>query len=99
MRRLAPRPIALALDDLRTEWEPDTLLAAVQRVWPSAVGQVIAEAAEPTAERAGVVTISCAASVWAQELDLMAPAIVERLNEALPSATVERLRCVAIPVG
>ncbi|MDQ6803792.1 MAG: DUF721 domain-containing protein [Actinomycetota bacterium] len=99
MRRLAPRPIALALDDLRTEWEPDTLLAAVQRVWPSAVGQTIAEAAKPTAARGGVVTLSCTAAVWAQELDLMAPAIIERLNEALPSGGIERLRCVAIPVG
>jgi predicted nucleic acid-binding Zn ribbon protein len=99
MRRLAPRPIALALDDLRTEWEPDTLLAAVQRVWPATVGQMIAEAAQPTAERGGVVTVSCTAAVWAQELDLMAPNILQRLNEALPSGAVERLRCVAVPAG
>jgi hypothetical protein len=42
MRRLAPRPIALALDDLRGQWEPDTLLAEVQRVWASTVGETIA---------------------------------------------------------
>lgn len=99
MRRLGPRPIGLALDDLRAEWEPDTLLARVQRVWPSAVGETIAEAAQPTAERGGVLTVSCTASVWAQELDLMGPAIVERLNEALPGGVVARLRCVAVPAG
>lgn len=97
MRRLAPRPIALALDGLRAEWEPDTLLAAIQRVWAATVGATIAAAARPTAERGGVLTVACTASVWAQELDLMAPAIVERLNAALPDGGVERLRCVALP--
>jgi predicted nucleic acid-binding Zn ribbon protein len=99
VRRLAPRPIAIALDGLRTEWEPDTLLARVQRVWPSAVGQTIAEAAQPTAERGGVLTVSCTAAVWAQELDLMALTILERLNHALPSGGIERLRCVAVSAG
>ncbi|MDQ6775436.1 MAG: DUF721 domain-containing protein [Actinomycetota bacterium] len=99
MRRLAPRPIGLALDGLRAEWEPDTLLAAVQRVWTATVGETIAEAGQPIAERGGVLTVSCSASVWAQELDLMAPAILERLNEALPSGGLDRLRCVAVPTG
>jgi predicted nucleic acid-binding Zn ribbon protein len=99
MRRLAPRPIALALDRVRAEWEPDTLLAAVQRVWLSTVGQTIAEAAQPTSERSGVLTVACTAAVWAQELDLMGPTIIERLNEALPSGGISRLRCVAVAVG
>ena len=97
MRRLAPRPIGLALEELRAEWEPDTRLAAVQRVWPSAVGQTIAEAAQPTAERGGVLPVSCAAAVWAQELDLMGPTILERLNQALHNGGIDRLRCVAVP--
>jgi predicted nucleic acid-binding Zn ribbon protein len=97
MRRLAPRPIGLALEALRAEWEPDTLLAEVQRVWAAAVGQTIAEAARPTAERGGVLTVACVAAVWAQELDLMGPAILDRLNEALQTGAVERLRCVAVP--
>ncbi|HWF50873.1 MAG TPA: DUF721 domain-containing protein [Solirubrobacteraceae bacterium] len=96
MRRLGPRPIGLALDGMRAQWEPDTLLAAVQRVWPSAVGETIAEAAQPTAERGGVLTVSCAAAVWAQELDLMGPTILERLNQELPSGGINRLRCVAV---
>jgi predicted nucleic acid-binding Zn ribbon protein len=99
VRRLAPRPIGLALDGMRAEWEPDTLLAAIQRVWSATVGETIAEAAQPTTERGGVVTVSCSASVWAQELDLIGPTIVERLNAALTSGAVERLRCVAVPAG
>ena len=50
------------------------------------------------AERGGVLTVSCSASVWAHELDLMAPAILERLNELLRDQRITRLRCVAVPV-
>jgi predicted nucleic acid-binding Zn ribbon protein len=96
--RRAPRPLSLSLDHIRDELEPDSLLAAVQRAWPGAVGAAIAGEASPTAERGGVLTVSCSASVWAQELDLMAPAIIERLNSRLRSGRVSRLRCVALPV-
>ena len=95
--RRSPRPLSIALDEIRDELEPDSLLAEVQRVWQGAVGMAIAGEAQPSAERGGVVTVSCSASVWAQELDLMAPAILERLNSALRSGRVSRLRCVALP--
>lgn len=95
--RRSPRPMALALDQIRDELAPESLLADVQRAWRSAVGPTIAQEAQPTAERAGVVTVSCSASVWAQELDLMAPTILERLNRLLASGHVSRLRCVALP--
>ena len=95
--RRSPRPLSIALDEIRDELEPDSLLAEVQRAWQGAVGTAIAGEAQPSAERGGVVTVSCSASVWAQELDLMAPAILERLNSALRSGRVSRLRCVALP--
>ena len=95
--RRSPRPLALALDPIRDDLEPESLLADVQRTWRVAVGVAIAGEAQPTAERGGVVTVSCSASVWAQELDLMAPAILERLNGLLRSGRVSRLRCVATP--
>ena len=95
--RRSPRRLGLAVDGLRDELAPATLLGEVQQVWPDAVGAAIAAEAQPTAERGGVLTISCSASVWAQELDLMGPAIVERLNAALERGAVTRLRCVAMP--
>jgi predicted nucleic acid-binding Zn ribbon protein len=95
--RRSPRPMALALDQIRDELAPESLLADVQRAWRTAVGQTIAQEAQPTAERGGVVTVSCSASVWAQELDLMAPTILERLNTLLDAGQVTRLRCVALP--
>jgi predicted nucleic acid-binding Zn ribbon protein len=95
--RRGPRRLAGALETLAGELAPQTLLAEVQRAWPEAVGSSIAAQARPTAERRGVLTISCAASVWAQELDLMAPDILARLNERLGGAQIARLRCVALP--
>ena len=95
--RRSPRSVALALDHVRDELAPETLLADVQRAWPAAVGPAIAQEAEPTAERGGVLTVSCSASVWAQELELMAPAILERLGQIVGPGRVSRLRCVALP--
>ena len=97
--RRAPRPLAEAFAALTDELAPATLLAEVQRAWPAAVGEMIARAASPTAERGGVVTVSCEASVWAQELDLMGPQVVARLNARLKGDPVRRLRCVAVGHG
>jgi predicted nucleic acid-binding Zn ribbon protein len=95
--RRAPRPLGLAIERIQEELAPDTLLARVQSAWREAVGDAIAAQATPTAERGGVLTVSCSASVWAQELDLMSAAILERLNERLGGARITRLRCVATP--
>ncbi len=97
--RRSPRPARLALELARDQWAPETLLAEVQRIWSDAVGPAISAEATPASERAGVLTVSCSASVWAQELDLMAPAILKRLNAALRGGHVQRLRCVAVPLS
>ncbi len=94
--RSSPRSMQTALTALADDLAPETLLGTIQRAWPAVVGPSIAAQAQPTAERGGVVTVSCAASVWAQELDLMAPQILTRLNQVLPSGGVLRLRCVAV---
>jgi predicted nucleic acid-binding Zn ribbon protein len=67
----------------------------VQRVWSDVVGDVIAAEARPTGERAGVVTVTCRAAVWAQELTLMGPDLVARINAELGEDAVRSLRCVA----
>ncbi len=94
--RRSPRRVANALDVIVEQLAPATLLADVQRAWPDAVGESIAAQAQPTGERGGAITISCSASVWAQELDLMSPQIIERLNARLRRGRVERLRCVSV---
>jgi predicted nucleic acid-binding Zn ribbon protein len=97
VRRRGPRPLGVALDALTAELEPPTLLAAVQRVWARAAGETFAAHAQPDRERAGVITVACSSSVYAQELDLLSERVVERLNEALGRPAVTALRAQARP--
>ena len=91
--RIAPRPLSTALRSLTATLAPATTLARVQEVWEQTAGAAIAAAAKPTAERGGVLTVTCAAAVWAQELDLMAGEIVQNLNAALGEDAIRELRC------
>lgn len=93
--RRAPRPLAGPVRALADGLAPATGLAGVQRVWETAVGSVIAEQAQPVAERGGEVTVRCRSAVWAQEVELMGPALVAALNEALGAERVRSVRCTA----
>src|SRR5712691_7130755 len=84
-RRRAPRPLSGAVEAALQHAEPATLLAAVQRAWPGAVGEAIAREANPVGERDGVVTVACRSATWAQELDLLADQILARLSSELPN--------------
>jgi predicted nucleic acid-binding Zn ribbon protein len=91
--RKAPRPLSAALEDLNSTLAPASTLARVQELWERTTGPAIAAAALPTAERDGVLTVRCAAAVWAQELDLMAVDLLPRLNSALGGEVIHELRC------
>jgi predicted nucleic acid-binding Zn ribbon protein len=97
MRRREPRPAAGAIAALADRLAPATTLAEVQRVWPQVVGDLVAAQAGPTAERDGVLTVTCSSAVWAQELDLMGPDLAGRLNTALGGSAVRALRCSCAP--
>jgi predicted nucleic acid-binding Zn ribbon protein len=93
MRNASPRLLSTALEDLTATLAPTTTLARVQAVWEGAAGPAIAAAARPTGERDGVLTITCAAATWAQELNLMASQLIPRLNAALEREAIQELRC------
>ena len=93
MSRPAPRPVAAILRELTAALAPASTLAHAQQAWERAVGPAIAAAARPTAERDGVLTVSCDAAVWAQELDLMACELIARLNATLGGERIRELRC------
>jgi predicted nucleic acid-binding Zn ribbon protein len=97
--RRVPRRAGGAVAALVEGLAPASGLGALQRAWPGAVGDVVAAQAHPSAERNGVVTVTCSSSVWAQELTLMAPELVARLNAALGGEMVRELRCRAAPAG
>ena len=97
--RRAPRSLASSLEALADELAPQTLLGDVQRIWVAAVGEELARQSSATAERGGVLTVSCADAMWAQELDLMSVQILSELNARLGSGALRRLRCVAVGRG
>lgn len=93
MRR-SPRPLSLSLERLREQLAPAGTLARVQAVWEQAVGESVAAHARPTAERDGVLTVLCSASVWASELTMISVDVLEKVNAALDGqATLRELRC------
>jgi predicted nucleic acid-binding Zn ribbon protein len=91
-RRRLPRPAGLALAAALDRAAPATPLARAQAVWPTAVGEQIAAVAEPRSERDGVLTVTCADSTWAQELDLMQEDLLGRLREMLGEGAPRGLR-------
>jgi predicted nucleic acid-binding Zn ribbon protein len=89
VRRLAPRPLALALGELTRRLEPSSELARVQAAWGQVVGEDIASHCEPVAVRAGVLRVACDEAVWASELELLAPDLLAGMaaREGLPPLT------------
>lgn len=91
-RRRSPRPAATAFRAALEHAAPKTPLATLQAAWTEMVGERIAAAATPASERGGEVTVDCADSVWAQELDLMQEQLLERLGERLGERAPQSLR-------
>jgi len=94
-----PRPIAEAIARVTRAAAPATTLARIQGCWEEVAGSVIAEEAQPLSERAGVITVGCRSAVWANELQLLAPGLVEQLNQALGGTAVASLRFVVKSPG
>ena len=97
MSRRAPRAAGESIRELAERLAPASTLGAVQRVWAQAVGEAFAPHARPTAEAGGTLTITCSSAVWAQELDLLGPTVVARLDELLGAGRVRALRCQSVP--
>jgi predicted nucleic acid-binding Zn ribbon protein len=91
--RISPRPLSFALDNLTAALAPATTLARVQQVWEQALGERVAAAGAPISEHDGVLTVVCADSVWAAELELMGPELIGLLNAAMGAQALHRLRC------
>jgi predicted nucleic acid-binding Zn ribbon protein len=91
-RRRAPRQASAAFRVARDRIAPRTGLAAVQSAWAEVAGEQLAKVAEPVADRGGTLTIECADSVWAQELDLMQEQLLERLRGELGELAPDSLR-------
>jgi len=62
--------------------------------WSAALGAQIASRATPVRLVRGELVIAVREAVWRQELALLAPRIVERLNQAIGREVVQRVRLV-----
>jgi predicted nucleic acid-binding Zn ribbon protein len=91
-RRRSPRQASAAIRAARDRAAPKTGLAAVQGAWDGVVGEQLAKVATPVSERAGTVTVECADSVWAAELDLMQEQLLQRLRDRLGESAPSALR-------
>ncbi len=99
MRRAGPRPLSAALADVVRGAAPAGVLARVQACWPGAVGDLLAREAIPVAEQSGTLTVACRSAAWAQEIELMGPELVTRLNAALGAAEPPTLKTLRARVA
>ncbi len=95
MRRMAPRPLAVAIAELTAQLQPASELARVQRVWEEVAGEAIAAHCSPISVRGGVLRVACDEAVWAAELELLAPDLLPALAGRDGIAAVTSMRCSA----
>ena len=91
-RSPSPKPIGEALNRVLDSIAPKTPLAEVQTVWREAVGPQIAAVTRVTEEREGVLTVECDDPVWAQELEMMGPRLLQKLTSELSGPAPDLLR-------
>jgi predicted nucleic acid-binding Zn ribbon protein len=103
-RRSSPRPIAGALEAMRSGWQPPSPLGRAQtawdqigRVWEDVIGEhgsYIVERTRLVSLRGGVLTVKCSEAVVSDTLELESGRVLQRLNERLGGDPITRLRCV-----
>lgn len=93
MKRRDFRHIASALAGVTGRLSPQTELARAQAIWPDVAGESVAKNAAPIALKDKTLTLACSSSVWAQELELMGPELVKRLQKLLTDGSMVRIRC------
>ena len=78
----------------RYRWQPAEALMEILAAWPLAVSPEMARVAVPVGYLDGTLTVAVPSSVWTQELSYLREPLMERLNAALESVRVKRLRLV-----
>lgn len=88
-----PVPVAASLGRLaaRLGVPPPGVTAAVFDAWPEIVGRELAERAKPVALAEGVLVLHVRDTAWSTQLRWMAVDLVNRLNDAVPTADVQRI--------
>jgi predicted nucleic acid-binding Zn ribbon protein len=69
-------------------------LVRLIRLWPEVVGETIARRTEVAALKFHVAVVKVSTAMWIQELNLMRPQILSRLNAAMRNDAVRDIRLV-----
>jgi predicted nucleic acid-binding Zn ribbon protein len=65
---------------------------AVWGIWTKAVGDTIAQQAQPSFVRGGILFVKCSSSAWIQQLHFMKGTIRDALNRLLGSDVIKDIR-------
>lgn len=81
----------------RRRWGQRLEAATLTGRWRDVVGDDLAARCRPTRFEGGVLTVAADDQVWATQLEYFRPAIRDRANRLLASATVDRVRITVEP--
>ena len=70
------------------------LLDLVEK-WPDVVGSLIAEKAHPMRLTGGTLFLQTVSTMWANELQLMVPRLIEEIGEQCPQLKVQKIRFIS----
>jgi len=60
--------------------------------WPNIVGDMLAEKAFPTRLQSGTLTLQTVSTVWANELQLLVPRLIDEIGEQCPQLDIQKIR-------
>ncbi|WP_328363006.1 DUF721 family protein [Mycobacterium sp. NBC_00419] len=92
--RRDPQPLGAATRDLAKSrgWSPRVAEGAVFAQWATVVGEQIAEHAEPTALREGVLSVSAESTAWATQLRMVQAQLLAKIAAAVGDGVVTSLK-------
>ena len=91
--RPGPRPVGESVERVagRLGAPPVAALKTVFGDWRAAVGDAVADHAEPVSLTDGVLVVAVEQPGWATQLKLLAPELIGRLNDRAGAGTVKSL--------
>lgn len=92
--RRDPQPLGTAAADLAKSrgWTPHVAEGTVFAQWTTVVGEQIAEHAEPTALRDGVLSVSAESTAWATQLRMVQAQLLAKIAAAVGDGVVTSLK-------
>ena len=90
----APQPLGRATRDLAATngWSPRVAEGTVFAQWATVVGEQIAEHAQPTVLRGGVLSVSAESTAWATQLRMVQAQLLAKIAAAVGDGVVTALK-------